>query len=205
MARKTLLKIEVGGGVRSIDTIERLVDAGVSRVVLGTVLVRDPQLAQEAISRFPQVMAAGIDARDGEVAVEGWEVGGGIAALDLAAMMHGMGYRHLVYTDIARDGMQTGIDPGAYRTMAAAFGHPVTASGGIATIDDIERLGQVAVSIDGVITGRAVYEGTLDVAQAVRRCRELTRAALAAEAAKAPCAGCADIPGIDGLAREAGD
>ena len=198
IARKTLLKIEVGGGIRSLDTVQRLVDAGVSRVVMGTVLVKNPELAEEAIKRFPGVMTAGIDARDGEVAVDGWEQGAGVSAYELAARMALLGYRHMVYTDIARDGMQTGIDPDAYAKMAEVFGSPVTASGGVATMDDIERLGAVANSIDGIITGRAVYEGTIDVTAAVERCRELTRKALAAEVAKAPCAGCNGILEIDG-------
>ena len=194
IARKTLLKIEVGGGIRSLETVERLVDAGVSRVVMGTVLVKNPELAQEAITRFPGIMTAGIDARDGEVAVDGWEKGAGVSALELATQMALMGYRHMVYTDISRDGMQTGIDPSAYQKMAQVFGSPVTASGGVATMDDIERLGAVATSIDGIITGRAVYEGTIDVTAAVERCKELTQAALAAEVSKAPCAGCTGIP-----------
>ena len=198
IARKTLLKIEVGGGVRSLDTVQRLVDAGVSRVVMGTVLVKDPALAEEAIKRFGDVMCAGIDARDGEVAVDGWEKGAGVSAYDLATRMALLGYRHMVYTDIARDGMQTGIDAQSYAKMAEVFGSPVTASGGVATMDDIERLGAVANSIDGIITGRAVYEGAIDVTAAVERCRELTRKALAAEVAKAPCAGCNGILEIDG-------
>lgn len=197
IARKTLLKIETGGGIRTLDTVQRLVDAGVSRVVMGTVLVKDPDLAEEAINRFGDVMCAGIDARDGEVAVDGWEKGSGIAAFELATRMALLGYRHMVYTDIARDGMQTGIDAAAYQRMAQVFGSPVTASGGIATMDDIEKLGAVANSIDGVITGRAVYEGTIDVTAAVERCKELTRKALAKEIAGNPCAGCNGILELD--------
>lgn len=194
IARTTSLKVEVGGGVRSLDAVRRLVDAGVSRIVMGTVLVKDPQLARQAVELFGDVMTAGIDARDGEVAVDGWEKGAGISAFELATQMALLGYRHLVYTDIARDGMQTGIDAQAYAKMATVFGHPVIASGGIAGMDDIERLGAVAGSIEGVITGRAVYEGAIDVAQAVRRCDELTEAARLAAMLKAdPCAGCDGI------------
>ena len=156
----TDLNVEVGGGVRSIEVIERLVRAGVTRVVLGTALVRDPAFAAEAVNRFGgDALVAGIDAKDGEVAVSGWCEGSGIAAHDLAARMADMGYRHLVYTDIARDGMQTGLDPQAYVDMARAFGHPVVASGGVASVADIERLAPVASSIEGVIAGRAIYEG----------------------------------------------
>ena len=167
----TDLNVEVGGGVRSIEVIERLMRAGVTRVVLGTALVRDPAFAAEAVNRFGgDALVAGIDAKDGEVAVSGWCEGSGIAAHDLAARMADMGYRHLVYTDIARDGMQTGLDPQAYVDMARAFGHPVVASGGVASVADIERLAPVASSIEGVIAGRAIYEGALDVSSGVAAC-----------------------------------
>lgn len=170
--RRTKLKIEVGGGLRSLDVLARLADAGVSRMVLGTALVRDPEFAQAAIETYGDMLAAGIDAKGGEVAVAGWREGSGVAATDLAAEMSNLGYRHLIYTDIARDGMQTGIEREAYERMAAAFGHPVIASGGVASIADIERLAPVAASIEGIITGRAIYEGTLDLAEGVAACRE---------------------------------
>ena len=169
--RRTKLKIEVGGGLRSLDTLARLADAGVSRMVLGTALVRDPEFAQAAIEEYGDMLAAGIDAKGGEVAVAGWREGSGVAATELAAQMSNLGYRHLIYTDIARDGMQTGIEREAYERMAAAFGHPVIASGGVASVADIERLAPVAASIEGIITGRAVYEGTLGVAEGVAACR----------------------------------
>lgn len=171
---KTLLKVEVGGGIRTMDTVQRLYDAGVSRVVLGTSLVADPDFAEEAIARFKGLLAAGIDAKGGEVAVAGWREGSGMAAEELARRVAGLGFKHLVYTDIARDGMQTGIDVQAYVDMANAFGNPVIASGGVASLADIERLAPVAESIEGVVTGRAVYEGTLDVAAGVALCAELT-------------------------------
>ena len=126
----TNLKVEVGGGIRSLAVIERLRNAGASRLVLGTALVRDPEFAQAAIEQYGDLLAAGIDAKGGEVAVAGWREGSGVQAPDLAAQMSAQGYRHLVYTDIARDGMQTGIDEQAYVRMAQAFGHPVIASGG---------------------------------------------------------------------------
>lgn len=174
---QTSLKVEVGGGVRSIEAVERLLDAGVTRAVLGTALVRDPAFAREAVERFGgDALVAGIDARDGEVAVSGWCEGSGIAAHELARRMAAVGYRHLVYTDIARDGMQTGIDPAAYAAMAEAFGHPVVASGGVASIADIEALAPVAASIEGVIAGRAIYEGSLGVAEGVAACKEASHA-----------------------------
>ena len=174
--RKTLLKVEVGGGVRDMAAIERVMEAGVTRVVLGTALVRDPAFARAAVDRFGgDALVAGIDAKGGEVAVSGWCEGSGIAASELAARMADAGYRHLVYTDIARDGMQTGLDPQAYADMASAFGHPVVASGGVAGVADIERLAPVAHAIEGVIAGRAIYEGALSVEEGVAACAAAMR------------------------------
>jgi len=170
----TSLKVEVGGGLRSMDVLARLSDAGAARMVLGTALVRDPEFAQAASEEYGDALAAGIDAKSGEVAVVGWREGSGVQAVDLAAQMSALGYRHLVYTDIARDGMQTGIDVQAYVQMAAAFGHPVIASGGVAGIDDIKNLAAAERtnpgSIEGVIAGRAIYEGTLVLEEAIAAC-----------------------------------
>lgn len=168
--RSTSLKVEVGGGIRNLDVLARLADVGASRMVLGTALVRDPEFAEAAIELHGDMLAAGIDAKSGEVALGGWTEGSGVMAEDLAAHMAKLGYRHLVYTDIARDGMQTGLDEQAYVRMAHAFGHPVIASGGVAGLDDLERLATVKESIEGVIAGRAIYEGALDVAEACRLC-----------------------------------
>lgn len=171
IVRETSLQVEVGGGVRSLETLQRLIDAGAARVVLGTALVNDPELAKAAVKLVGgEHLTAGIDAKDGEVAVSGWLEGSGVAATELASAMAQVGFRHVVYTDIARDGMQTGIDPAAYVRMAEAFGHPVIASGGVASVADIERLAPVAASIEGVITGRAIYEGSLTVQDGVAAC-----------------------------------
>lgn len=185
--RKTLLKVEVGGGVRSLETVARLADAGVSRIVLGTSLVTDPTFAEAALGSYGTLLAAGIDAKGGEVAVAGWREGAGVAADELARHVSQLGFRHLIYTDIARDGMQTGIEAAAYVRMAQAFGHPVIASGGVAGVADIERLSQVAESIEGIIAGRAVYEGSLTVEEGVAACDEATRRAMAACVAADPC------------------
>ena len=172
IVRETSLSVEIGGGIRSLETLKRLADVGAARMVLGTALVNDPDLARAAVEAVGgDRLTAGIDAKGGEVAVSGWIEGSGVAATDLARAMSEAGFRHVVYTDIARDGMQTGIDPAAYVAMAQAFGHPVIASGGVASVADIERLAPVAESIEGVITGRAVYEGTLSVADGVAACK----------------------------------
>lgn len=169
--QRTSLKVEVGGGLRTLDDLRRMADLGVTRMVLGTALVANPDMAQAAREEFgPDLLAAGIDAKGGEVKVEGWLQGSGISALDLAARMAAMGYEHLIYTDIARDGMQSGVLPSAYQEMAAAFGNPVIASGGVATLQDLIALAAVSDSIEGIISGRAIYEGSFSVADAVAVC-----------------------------------
>ncbi|MDR1015320.1 MAG: 1-(5-phosphoribosyl)-5-[(5-phosphoribosylamino)methylideneamino]imidazole-4-carboxamide isomerase [Coriobacteriales bacterium] len=164
----TGLKVEVGGGVRSLEALERLASAGASRVVLGTRLATDPGFAREAAARYGDLVCAGVDARAGEVAIEGWREGAGVAATELVAGLAALGIRHLVYTDIVRDGMQTGIDAEAYRRMARCAGFPVTASGGIAALDDLRALAALGdKAIEGVIVGRALYEGSFTVHEAL--------------------------------------
>ena len=171
IARGTSLELEVGGGVRSIETLERYVAAGASRVVLGSALVRDRAFVEEAVSAHPDNIVAGIDARDGMVAVDGWLEGTSVPAARLVAELAEMGITRLVYTDISRDGMQCGIDAAAYGELARSAGFPITASGGVSTLDDIRAL--AALSADGpgceaVICGRALYEGSFTVAEAIR-------------------------------------
>lgn len=170
----TSLQVEVGGGIRSLEAAERLMQAGAERMVLGTSLVTNASFAHDAVKRFGgDALCAGIDAKGGEVAIAGWREGSGTSAEELAIHVSELGFRHLVYTDIARDGTQCGIEVAAYERMARAFGHPVIASGGVAGISDIERLRAVAGSIEGVIAGRAIYEGSLDVASGIAACKAL--------------------------------
>ncbi len=169
----TKLQVEVGGGVRTLETIDALAEAGVTRVVLGTSLVADKDFAMQALERYGALLTAGIDARDGEVAIQGWREGAGVPAEELVAEVAQLGFNHLVYTDISRDGMRTGIDAASYERIASVFGHKVIASGGVASMEDLHALGQVHDCIEGVITGRAIYEGTLDVAEATAYCRSL--------------------------------
>ena len=169
----TQLQVEVGGGVRTLETIDALAEAGVSRVVLGTALVADKAFASEALARYGALLTAGIDARGGEVAIQGWREGAGVPADELVAEVAQLGFNHLVYTDISRDGMRTGVDPAAYQHIAHVFGHKVIASGGVASIDDLQALGQVADSIEGIVVGRAIYEGSLDLTQATAYCQTI--------------------------------
>ena len=151
---------------------KRLLDTGADRAIFGTALVRDPELAQAAVEEFgADAVVAGIDAKDGDVKVEGWVAGAEVTALELAAKMAALGYEHLVYTDIARDGLRTGIAPAAYVEMFQAFGNPVIASGGIASVADIQELAKVSQAIEGVIAGRAIYEGAFSVASGVAACK----------------------------------
>lgn len=170
--KRTKLHVEVGGGIRSLETARRILDTGADRVIFGTALVKDPDLAQAAIEEFgADSVVAGIDAKDGDVKVEGWVQGAEISALELASKMAALGYEHLVYTDIVRDGMRAGIAPAAYVEMYQAFDNPVIASGGIAKLADIRDLAKVSESIEGVIVGRALYEGEFTVADGVAACK----------------------------------
>lgn len=159
--------IEVGGGIRSLETISRYAEAGARRIVLGTKLATDRPFVDAAVAEFGDLLVAGIDARDGIVKVSGWTADDGILADDLVSQLGDMGIGHLVYTDIGRDGMQSGIDVDRYVELAQIAGFPVVASGGIATIEDIRALAAHPESIEGAITGRAIYEGTLDLGQAL--------------------------------------
>lgn len=167
----TNLHVEVGGGLRTLDDLRRMADLGVARMVLGTALVTDPDLAQAAREEFgPDMLACGIDAEGADVKVEGWVQGAGITALELATRMAEIGYEHLIFTDIKRDGMRSGIAPAAYVEIAEAFGNPVIASGGISSLADIAELAKVSHAIEGVISGRAIYDGVFSVADAVAAC-----------------------------------
>ncbi len=162
------ISVDAGGGVRDLAAIERLADAGAKRIAIGTALVRDPEFARRAAAEFGELVVADVAARDGQVRVNGWREGEGILADELVARLADLGYRHLVFTDIARDGMQTGIDVDAYRYIARVAGFPVVASGGIATLDDLRVLAAAGDDvIEGAITGRALYEGNFSLEDAL--------------------------------------
>ncbi len=163
------LPIQIGGGIRSLETIEHYVRAGVSYVILGTKAVKEPEFVAEACAAFPGKVIVGLDAKDGLVATDGWAEVSELQATELARRFEGDGVSAIVYTDIARDGMMQGVNVEATVTMARASGIPVIASGGITNIDDIRALSAVAgEGIIGAITGRAIYEDTLDLAEAQR-------------------------------------
>ena len=168
------LPIQIGGGIRTLETIEHYVKAGVSYVIIGTKAVKEPAFVAEACAAFPGRIIVGLDAKDGLVATDGWAEVSELRATDLARQFESDGVSAIVYTDIARDGMMQGVNVEATLTMARASSIPVIASGGITDLEDIRALKAVASQgICGAITGRAIYEGTLDVAEAQRLCDEV--------------------------------
>lgn len=161
IAHESGLRVEVGGGIRTLDTMVRLVGAGAERCVLGTKLVTDPDFVREAVDAFGERVVAGVDARDGMVAIAGWREGTATPADELVGELAKLGVRHLVYTDISRDGMQVGVNADAYARIAATAGFPVVASGGVSALEDVRALAALGDSvIEGVIAGRALYEGS---------------------------------------------
>ncbi len=157
---------QLGGGIRDIATIERWLDKGLARVILGTVAVRDPDLVKQAARLFPGQVAVGIDARDGMVAVEGWAETTDTTALDLARKFEDAGVAAIIYTDIDRDGAMQGPNVAATAALANAVSIPVIASGGVSSMDDLAALKDCGAPLDGAISGRALYDGAIDVAKA---------------------------------------
>ncbi len=166
------VRVDVGGGVRGLGRVERLLGYGASRVAMGTALVRSPELAREAAARFGDALVADVAARDGRVQVSGWREDASLLVDDLVGELAQMGFRHLVYTDANRDGMRTGIDAEAYRRLAGVAGFPVVASGGAARLDDVRALAALGDDVvEGVICGRALYEGAFTLPEALRAAR----------------------------------
>ncbi|EIF42593.1 1-(5-phosphoribosyl)-5-[(5-phosphoribosylamino)methylideneamino] imidazole-4-carboxamide isomerase [gamma proteobacterium BDW918] len=165
------LPIQIGGGIRSLHTIEQYLDAGVNYVIIGTKAVKEPKFVAEACKAFPGSVIVGLDAKDGLVATDGWAEVSTLLATELAKRFEQDGVDSIVYTDIARDGMMQGVNIDATVAMAKASGLPVIASGGVTNMDDIRALQAVAdAGILGAITGRAIYEGELDLREAQSYC-----------------------------------
>jgi phosphoribosylformimino-5-aminoimidazole carboxamide ribotide isomerase len=170
------LPVQVGGGIRDEDTIETYVNLGVRYVILGTKAVNAPHFVSDVCAEFPTHIIVGLDARDGKVAIDGWSKLSGHDVVDLAKKFQDMGVEAIIYTDIGRDGMMTGVNIDATVKLANAISIPVIASGGITNLDDIRKLCAVADDgIVGAITGRAIYEGTLDFAEAQKLADELAK------------------------------
>jgi phosphoribosylformimino-5-aminoimidazole carboxamide ribotide isomerase len=160
--------VQLGGGIRTLGKIEYWLEKGLARVVLGTIAVRDPELVKEACKLFPGRIAVGIDAKGGKVAVEGWAKTSTLGAADLARKFEGAGVAAIIYTDIDRDGMLTGVNWEATIDLADAVSIPVITSGGLASIADIVRMTMPdAKKLEGAISGRALYDGRIDPAEAL--------------------------------------
>lgn len=163
------ISVDAGGGVRSMEAIERLVSLGVKRIAIGTALVRDPAFAEAAAREFGELVVADVAARGGEVRVNGWREGAALSADELVKRLASLGFRHLVFTDVARDGMRCGIDTETYQHIAQVAGFPVVASGGIASLEDIRALAALGPEvIEGAICGRALYEGEFMLEDALK-------------------------------------
>ena len=175
VAIKGPLITPIGGGIRSAETIEHYLSAGVSYVIIGTKAVKEPEFVGEMCRAFPGHIIVGLDAKDGYVATDGWAEVSTVKATELAKRFANDGVSSIVYTDIARDGMMQGVNVEATAALAREGGLPVIASGGVTNLDDIRALCDVADSgILGAITGRAIYEGSLDVAEAQRLSDQLS-------------------------------
>jgi len=162
------IPVQLGGGIRDLATVERWLERGIARVVLGTLALRAPEIAREACAKFPRRIAIGIDAKAGRVAVEGWAEASDMEAGDLARRFEDSGAAAIVYTDIDRDGTMAGLNVEGTAELARGLSIPVIASGGVASIEDIKALKRAEdAGIEGVIVGRALYDGRLDLKEAL--------------------------------------
>jgi phosphoribosylformimino-5-aminoimidazole carboxamide ribotide isomerase len=169
------IPVQLGGGIRDLDTIERYLDDGISYVIIGTAAVKNPGFLADACGAFPGQIIVGIDAKDGKVATDGWSKLSGHDVIDLAKKFEAIGVEAIIYTDIGRDGMMGGVNIDATVKLAQAVSIPVIASGGVHNLADVEALCAVQdEGIEGVICGRSIYEGTLDLASAQLRADELS-------------------------------
>jgi phosphoribosylformimino-5-aminoimidazole carboxamide ribotide isomerase len=162
------IPIEIGGGVRSVERAAALLDLGIDRVIFGTAALAEPAIVAEACRRFSGRIAVGIDAREGKAAVRGWIETSGMSAIDLARQAQGLGACRVIYTDISRDGTQEGVNVAATRAVAEAVSLPVTASGGVGSLNDILAVRDCgAANVDAVIVGRALYTGAVRLPEAI--------------------------------------
>ena len=167
------IPVQLGGGIRNLETIEKLLALGVTRLILGSAAVKNPQLVEEACKKYPGHIAVGIDAKNGEVAIEGWGKGSGVAATELAKKMAAYGVETIIYTDISRDGMLSGVNVEATAALARACGVPIIASGGVASLEDIRRVKAVeSDGVQGCIIGKAIYTGAVDLKAALALAKE---------------------------------
>lgn len=167
--KATTNPVQLGGGIRNLDHIENWLSKGLARVILGTVAVRDPELVKEACAKFPGRIAVGIDAKGGKVAVEGWAEASELGVVEMAKQFEGAGVAAIIYTDIDRDGVLTGINWESTISLADEVTIPIIASGGLASMADIVRMNMPdAAKLEGAISGRALYDGRIDPNEALK-------------------------------------
>ncbi|HEY0234575.1 MAG TPA: 1-(5-phosphoribosyl)-5-[(5-phosphoribosylamino)methylideneamino]imidazole-4-carboxamide isomerase [Afipia sp.] len=178
MLKSVKMPVQLGGGIRDMATLEAWLDKGIRRVIIGTAAVRDPAFVKEAAKKYPGHVAVGLDARDGKVAVEGWAETSTVTALDIARRFEDAGVAAIIFTDIARDGLLKGLNLEATIALAESISIPVIASGGFASIEDVRALlAPGAKKLEGAISGRALYDGRIDPAQALALIRAARTAA----------------------------
>ena len=159
------LFVEVGGGIRSMEVVDRYLSAGVDRVILGTAAVKDEAFLRAAVAKYGERIAVGVDIRDGMVAIKGWTESSGLDAMDFCAKMQTLGVKTLICTDISKDGAMQGANHALYRTLSARFGVQIIASGGVSSMEDVRAL--AAMDLYGAIIGKAYYTGAIDLAEAI--------------------------------------
>ena len=169
--KNTSAKLQIGGGIRSVDAVSKWIDLGMTRVILGTAAVRDPEFVIAASKQHPQKVVIGVDAKDGRVKTDGWAGDSEYSALDIVKRFEDAGVAAVIYTDIGRDGALTGVNVEATAALAEAVTIPVIASGGVAGPDDIDVLAAHKANIEGVIIGRALYDGRIDPADGLARAK----------------------------------
>ncbi|MBQ4362137.1 MAG: 1-(5-phosphoribosyl)-5-[Lachnospiraceae bacterium] len=166
IANETSLKVEIGGGIRSMEIIEKYMEAGVSRVILGTIAVTDPSFVDRAVAAYGSKIAVGADARDGFIATHGWMENSGISLMDFCHEMENKGVSTIICTDISKDGAMQGTNRGLYRTLQSELSVDIVASGGVSSMEDVSALAETGIY--GAIIGKAYYTGAIDLAEAVR-------------------------------------
>ena len=163
--KETGLLCEIGGGIRSMDTIEKYLSAGIDRVILGTAAVTEPGFVEAAVSKYGDKIAVGIDIKDGYVAIKGWTVKSEENAMEFTAKMEKIGVKTMICTDISKDGAMQGTNHELYRELSEKFSMNIIASGGVSSLEDVERLAKL--NIHGAIVGKAYYTGAIDLVQAI--------------------------------------
>ena len=156
---------QIGGGIRSMEVIDRCLSAGLDRVILGTAAVTEPGLVEEAVEKYGDRIAVGIDIKDGFVAIRGWTEKSSLEAMEFAGKMHEIGVKTLICTDISRDGAMEGANHSLYRALSRAFSMDIIASGGVSSLEDVKKL--AALGIHGAIVGKAYYTGAMDLREAI--------------------------------------